>query len=55
METLVGVVYVTPQGLNKSKCKGESIMLYLLEKNQSSLDVLIKGDFNTHFDEEGNH
>ena len=53
MDILVGVVYVTPQGLNKSKCKGESILSYVLEKNQQGLDVPIMGDFNAHFNDEG--
>ena len=29
MDILVGVVYFTPQGLNKSKGKGESILSYV--------------------------
>ena len=53
MDILVGVVYVSPQGLNKSKCKGESIISYALEKKQQGLDVVIVGDFNAHFNDEG--
>ena len=44
MDISVGVVYVTPHGLNKLKGKGESILSYVLEKKQQGLDVLIMGD-----------
>ena len=50
---LIGVVYVTPQGVNKAKCKADHFVEFVGDKRQQGEEILVMGDFNAHFDSDG--
>ena len=52
-DVLVGIVYVTPQGLSKLTVKGEGMVDFILDHRRLGMEVLIMGDFNAHFDNGG--
>ena len=52
-DTLLGVVYFTPHCGREVFDKGAKIIDFVLEKQWEGLKVVITGDFNAHFDENG--
>ena len=52
-DVLIGVVYVTPQGLNKARCKADHFVEFIGDKRQQGEEILVMGDFNAHFGSDG--
>ena len=49
-DILIGVVYVTPQGLSKGMFKADQFVEFICDKRQQGEEILVMGDFNAHFD-----
>ena len=52
-DILIGVVYVTPQGLSKGMFKADQFVEFICDKRQQGEEILVMGDFNAHFDSGG--
>ena len=52
-DVLIGVVYVTPQGLNKARCKTDHFVEFIGDKRQQGEEILVMGYFNANFGSDG--